>query len=143
MIKGQPKPGGNNAQSFGPLLLNPAIFVVPRGLTFGNAGRNFLNNPSRLNFDMTLQKHFKLREGVNAEFRAEAFNVFNHTQYRVYDPDNPGSTGNNVISCYAGPLNSADFQAEGGADCLTGASFLHPINAHRPRTLQFSFKISF
>ena len=144
VVKGQPKPaGGNNSQSFGPLLLNPSLFVAPRGLTFGNAGRNFLNNPSRLNFDMTLQKHFRVREGVDAEFRAEAFNVFNHTQFRIYDPDNPGSTGNNVISCYAGSLNSAGFQAKGGADCLTGASFLHPINAHRPRTLQFGLKVSF
>lgn len=134
---------GNNWQSFGPLLLNPSIFVAPRGLTFGNAGRNYLNNPGRLNFDMTLLKHFKLREGINAEFRAEAFNVFNHTQFRIYDPDNPGTTGNNIISCYAGPLNSAGFQAKGGADCLTGASFLHPINAHRPRTMQFGLKISF
>lgn len=134
---------GNNSQSFGPLLLNPSIFVAPRGLTFGNAGRNYLNNPGRLNFDMTLLKHFKLREGINAEFRAEAFNVFNHTQFRIYDPDNPGTTGNNIISCYAGPLNSAGFQAKGGADCLTGASFLHPINAHRPRTMQFGLKISF
>jgi hypothetical protein len=144
VVKGQPKPaGGNNAQSFGPLLGNPAIFVAPRGLTFGNAGRNYLNNPGRLNFDATLLKHFKVREGIDAEFRVEAFNVFNHTQFRIYDPDNPGSTGNNVISCYAGPLNSAGFQAAGGADCLTGASFLHPINAHRPRTMQFGLKLSF
>jgi Carboxypeptidase regulatory-like domain len=144
VISGQPKPGGgSNAESFGPLLGNPAQFVAPRGLTFGNAGRNFLNNPSRLNFDMTLLKHFKLREGTDLEFRAEAFNIFNHTQFRIYDPDNPGSSGNNVISCYGGPLNSAGFQAAGGTDCLTGASFLHPINAHRPRTLQMGLKLSF
>ena len=144
IIKGQPKPGGgSNAQSFGPLLGNPAQFVAPRGLTFGNAGRNVLNNPSRLNFDMTLLKHFKITEGKDLEFRAEAFNVFNHTQFRIYDADNPGSSGNNVISCYGGPLNSAGFQAAGGTDCLTGASFLHPINAHRPRTLQLGLKLSF
>ncbi len=135
--------GGNNSQSFGPLLGNPSQFVAPRGLTFGNAGRNFFNNPSRINFDMTLLKHFKVREGTELEFRAEAFNIFNHTQFRIYDADNPGSTGNNIISCYGGPLNSAGFQAAGGTDCLTGASFLHPINAHRPRTLQMGLKLSF
>jgi hypothetical protein len=144
VIKGQPKPdGGSNPQSFGPLLGNPSQFVAPRGLTFGNAGRNLLNNPSRLNFDMTLLKHFKLREGTDLEFRVEAFNIFNHTQFRIYDADNPGSTGNNIISCYGGPLNSAGFKAAGGTDCLTGASFLHPINAHRPRTLQVGLKFSF
>jgi hypothetical protein len=133
----------SNAQSFGKLLRNPAEFVAPRGLTFGNAGRNYLNNPSRLNFDLSLLKHFKLRESSEIEFRAEFFNVFNTTQFRIYDPDNPGSTGNNVISCYAGPSNSAGFQAKGGADCVTGASFLHPVNAHRPRTMQFGLKWSF
>jgi hypothetical protein len=133
---------GSNPQSFGPLLGNPTRFVAPRGLTFGTAGRNFLNNPSRLNFDVALLKHFKLAESSELEFRAEAFNVFNTTQFRIFDPDNPGSSGNNVISCYAGPLYSAGFQGS-GSDCVTGASFLHPINAHRPRTIQLGLKLSF
>ncbi len=133
----------SNLESFGPLLGNPAQFVAPRGLTFGNAGRNFLKNPSRLNFDMSLLKHFPITEAQEVEFRAEFFNVFNHTQYRIYDPDNPGGSGNNVVSCYAGPLYSAGFSAGGGPDCVTGASFLHPINAHRPRTIQLGLKWSF
>jgi hypothetical protein len=136
-------PVGNNAQSFGPLLGNPSQFVAPRGLTFGNAGRNFLNNPSRFNTDLALLKHFKVSERVGMEFRAETFNIFNNTQFRIFDLDNPGSLGNNVISCYAGPDYSAGFKAAGGADCVTGASFLHPINAHRPRTMQFGLKMSF
>jgi hypothetical protein len=134
---------GNNSQSFGPLLDNPAQFVAPRGLTFGNAGRNFLNNPQRLNFDMALLKRFKLTETSGLEFRAEAFNVFNTTQFRIYDADNPGRSGNNIISCYAGPVYSAGFQSSNGADCVTGASFLHPINAHRPRTIQLGLKLFF
>ena len=142
LAQGQIKPG-NNSQSFGPLLGNPSQFVAPRGLTFGTAGRNFLNNPSRLNFDMSLLRHFKLSESSEIEFHADAFNVFNHTQFRIYDPDNPGSSGNNIISCYAGPVYSAGFQASGGADCVTGASFLHPLNAHRPRTIQFGLKWAF
>jgi len=141
VIRGTVGPG-NNSQSFGPLLANPTQFVAPRGLTFGNAGRNFLNNPHRLNFDMALLKHFKVSEGSELEFRAEAFNIFNTTQFRIYDPDNPGSSGNNVISCYAGPLYSAGFRGS-GSDCVTGASFLHPINAHRPRTIQLGVKLSF
>ena len=132
----------NNPQSFGPLQGNPSEYVAPRGLTFGDAGRNSANNPSRLNFDMSLLKHFKIKERGQLEFRAEAFNVFNHTEFRVYDPDNPGSTGNNIISCYAGPNYSAGFKGS-GADCVTGASFLHPLNAHRPRTIQFGLKLAF
>jgi hypothetical protein len=96
-----------------------------------------------MNFDIALLRRFKVTEFSEMEFRAEAFNIFNQTQYRIYDPDNPGGTGNNVISCYAGPLYSAGFAGSSGADCLTGASFLHPINAHRPRTIQFGLKWAF
>jgi hypothetical protein len=170
--------GGKNPQSIGPLLLNPAAFVAPRGLTFGDSGRNFLNNPGRLNFDVALLKHFKITEGSMLEFRTEVFNVFNHTQFRIYDP-NLGNTANNIISCY-GPgaytafsrngqevlasssnLTGPDFSAAGGSatvttfnngvpttatehtDCLTGSSFLHPVNAHRSRTMQFGLKYIF
>jgi hypothetical protein len=147
VVSGLPSPG-NNTQSFGPLIGNPSQFVAPRGLTFGDAGRNFLNNPHRINFDMSLLKHFKIRESGLLEFRAEAFNIFNHTQFRIYDPDNPGRIGNNIVSCYAGPVYSAGFGATiiGGptaADCVTGASFLHPLDAHRPRTIQLGLKLSF
>lgn len=133
----------DNPQSFGPLLGNPSRFVAPRGLTFGDAGRNFMNNPGRTNVDLTLMRHFKLTEFSDMEFRADAFNVFNITQFRIYDPDNPGGTGNNVISCYAGPLYSAGFAGTGGANCINGATFLHPINAHRPRTIQLGLKWTF
>jgi hypothetical protein len=141
VVKGMAKPE-NNSQSFGPLQENPSQFVAPRGLTFGNAGRNFLNNPRQVNFDMALAKRFKITERSELVFRAEAFNIFNHTEFRVYDPDNPGSTGNNTISCYAGPAFSAGYKGK-GADCVTGASFLHPVDAHRPRTLQLALKFSF
>lgn len=135
--KGEPPAGANNAQSFGPTLGNPAAFAAPRGLTFGSAGRNFMNNPSRLNFDVALLKHFKISEGSNLEFRIEAFNVLNHTQFRIYDPD-LGNTGSNTISCYGGTNNSA-----GDASCLAGSAFLHPVDAHRARTMQFGLKYLF
>jgi len=131
-----------NPGSFGPLLLNPNEFVAPRGLTFGDAGRNFLNNPSRLNFDMSLLKLFVIHENSALEFRAEAFNIFNHTQFRIYDPYF-GNTGSNSISCYGGPNYSAGAFVAGGVNCLTGNSFLHPVDAHRPRTIQFGLKYNF
>lgn len=132
-----PPAGANNAQSFGPVLGNPAAFAAPRGLTFGDAGRNFMNNPYRLNFDMALLKHFKIRESSDLEFRGEVFNVFNQTQFRIYDPD-LGNTGSNTISCYAGANNSA-----GDPSCLAGSAFLHPVDAHRARTMQFGVKYLF
>lgn len=141
-IHGPPPIGANNPKSFGPMLGNPAAFAAPRGLTFGDAGRNLLNNPSRWNFDMTLMKLFKIKEGTSLEFRSEVFNVFNHTQFRVYDPSpNFGNGANNTVSCYGVQAFNAAGDAQ--TDCLTGNAFLHPVNAHRPRTMQFALKLSF
>ncbi len=134
--------GGNNGYSVGPLLLNPGAFAAPTGLTFGDAGRNALNNPSRLNFDMALLKHIKVREGSALELRLETFNTFNHTQFRIYDP-NLGNQANNTISCYGGPASGYSGAGGDGVDCLTGSAFLHPVNAHRPRTVQFGLKYAF
>lgn len=134
--------GANNAQSFGPALGNAAAFAAPQGLIFGTAGRNSMNNPSRTNFDMSLIKSFTVWSERNLQIRFEAFNVFNHTQFRIYDP-NLGNTGSNTISCYGGAL--ANYSAAGGAgtNCLTGSSFLHPVDAHRSRTIQLGAKFTF
>jgi hypothetical protein len=116
------------ADIVGPLLYNPAAFAAPRGLTFGNAGRNILRNPSRTNFDTGLFKQFHVTEQKYFEFRAEAFNLFNHTQFNGV---------NNGISCYGGSNNSA-----GDASCLD-QSFLHPSGAHNPRLMQLGMKFIF
>jgi hypothetical protein len=134
--------GGNNGRSFGPLLLNPGAFAAPTGLTFGDAGRNSLNNPSRVNFDTALLKHIKVRERGDIEIRMEAFNVFNHTQFRIYD-SNLGNQANNTVNCYGGASVGYSAAGGGGVNCLTGSAFLHPIDAHRPRTMQFGLKYSF
>jgi hypothetical protein len=139
--------------SVGPLLHNPEAFAAPQGLTFGDAGRNFLNNPHRLNFDMNMLKHFKVTEGSSMEFRIEVFNALNHTQFRIFNP-NIGNTGSNTIGCYGGFNNSA----AGGltlipgapvgtppvnVDCTTGSALFHPEDSHRPRTIQLGLKYSF
>jgi len=155
-----PRPPSNSGSgsTFGPLLGNPGRFVAPTGLTFGNAGRNFLTNPRRTNFDMALAKHFSLRESRSFEFRIETFNTWNHTQFRIYDPSHPGNTGNNIITCYGGGTQQTvngmpAFYPDGtpvllnisvgDPGCLASSSFLHPVDAHRPRTLQFGLKFSF
>jgi hypothetical protein len=118
----------NAADIKGPLLYNPGAFAAPMGLTFGNAGRNILRIPTRWNLDTGLFKRFYIREQIGFEFRAEAFNVFNHTQWNGV---------NFGISCYGGANNSA-----GDASCLD-QSFLHPSGAHNPRILQLGMKFFF
>jgi len=133
---------GDNASSFGPLLLNPGAFCAPRGLTFGDAGRNALRNPRRFNSDIAFLRHFAVKEGQIVELRWEIFNVFNNTQFRIYDPT-LGNQANNTVNCYGG-LGSGYSAAGGdGTDCLTGSAFLHPVDAHRPRTMQLGIKWAF
>jgi hypothetical protein len=112
----------------GPLLYNPGPFVAPRGLTFGNAGRDILSNPRQTNFDMGVFKHFPIRDNAYLEFRTEAFNVFNHTEWNGV---------NSAVSCY-GINNSA-----GDAGCIASSTFLHPTGAHRARTIQLALKLLF
>jgi hypothetical protein len=138
-----PPSGGNTAQSFAPLLYNSGAFVAPRGLTFGDCGRNSVYNPSRINFNVSLLKHFKVFGERDLEFRAEVFNLFNTAQFRIYDLAHPGNTGNNIIGCYGGASANYSAAGGGGADCLTGNSFLHPVDAHDPRILQFGLKFAF
>jgi hypothetical protein len=129
----------SRTNTVGPLLGNAAAYAAPQGLTFGNCGRNSANNPSRTNFNMAVLKTLAVKK-LNIELRAEAFNVFNHTQFRIYDPAHSGSTGNNVIGCYGA---SSEGYSAAGSGCLAGNSFLHPIDAHDPRILQFGMKMSF
>ncbi len=133
---------GTNARSVGPLLLNPSAFSAPRGLSFGNAGRNALNNPRRTNWDTALLKNIAATERVQVQFRAEAFNVFNQTQFRIYDPL-LGNQAQNTVSCYGGAASGYSAGGGDGTDCITGSSFLHPVDAHRPRTIQFGLKLAF
>jgi hypothetical protein len=126
--------------TFGPLLGNVCRFVAPRGLTQGDAGRNVLNNPGRTNFDVALLKTFPLGgEQRTLQFRVEAFNLFNHTQFIVYDPTQ-GNTASNTISCYGD--ETTGFSA-GASGCRAGNGFLHPEAAHDARTMQFGLKLQF
>jgi len=108
------------------MLYNPAAFAVPTGLTFGNAGRNILTNPSRTNLDMGLFKHFAITENRYIEFRAEGFNVFNHTELNALNAG--GDTGPITLTCPT------------GADC---PGFLVPTSAHNARILQLALKLIF
>ena len=65
---------------------NTAAFAFPVPGTFGNAGRNILEGPGFQNVNASLVKNTALSERVNLQFRAEAFNLFNHPNLNL--PDN-------------------------------------------------------
>ncbi len=48
---------------------------------FGDAGKDAIPGPNRINFTTSLYKSFAIREKSRIEFRAESFNTFNHTEF--------------------------------------------------------------
>jgi len=60
---------------------DPRAFTVPTAGTFGNAGRSTFRGPGLFNVDTSFFKRIPIREGKTLQFRAEAFNVFNHANF--------------------------------------------------------------
>ena len=58
-----------------------AAWGVPAQFTYGNAGRNILRGPGRVNLDLSIFKNFKFTEGTNLQFRVESFNLTNTPQF--------------------------------------------------------------
>ncbi len=118
------------ASGFGYFIANPNAFANPIGLTLGDSGRDFLRNPGHWNIDMALFKHFKITESMGFEFRAEAFNIFNHVEYGPLGGDQGGAAG------------SAGFSS-GTSTFVPGSNFLQVGTAYSPRILQLGAKFIF
>jgi len=65
---------------------NPRAFIQPLTGTYGNVGRNTLQGPSLVSTDVSAAKKFALSERLNLQFRAEIFNLFNHTNFNNPNP---------------------------------------------------------
>lgn len=61
------------------LWFNPNCFVPEAFGTLGNFARQGLVGPGLINVDFGVVKSTRITENVNLQFRAEAFNLFNHT----------------------------------------------------------------
>src|ERR1700723_54700 len=71
----------------------------PALATYGTLPRNFFRGPGYVNFDLAFSKTTDITERVKFEFRAEFFNLFNHTNFA-----NPGiiNNGNGTFAGGAG-----------------------------------------
>jgi hypothetical protein len=65
--------------------LNAAAFATPNYTSpFGGAGRNIAHGPTLENLDLGVHKNFAIwGESKVLEFRAEAFNILNKTNFNV------------------------------------------------------------
>jgi hypothetical protein len=57
-----------------------AFSFGPQG-TWGNAPKDVFRGPGVNNWDVSMFKNFRMAEKFRAEFRAEAYNIANHTQF--------------------------------------------------------------
>jgi hypothetical protein len=73
-----------------PPINSSGVFTRP-----GNLGRNYFHGPGYNRTDVSLFKDFPITERVKAEFRAQAYNVFNHPQFN--NPDTNIHDGVNVL----------------------------------------------
>jgi hypothetical protein len=62
---------------------DPCAFSLPLAGTYGDLGRNTLISAGLGELDLALEKRFVVREPVNLTFRAEAFNILNHTNLGI------------------------------------------------------------
>jgi len=65
---------------------DPNAFVLPLAGTFGNVARGSFIGPGLFTLDTSLFKKFSINEKWTAQFRAEAFNVANHTNFSTPNP---------------------------------------------------------
>ena len=71
---------------------NTADYAAPPLYTFGTTGRNSITGPAFWNLDTSLFRQFPVGETRSFEFRAEAFNLFNHVNLGQPNSDlNSGS----------------------------------------------------
>ena len=63
--------------------VDPSAFAAPAPGTWGNLPFDAIRGPGRDNWNMSLFKSFLISEsrGTRFEFRADAFNMWNHTQF--------------------------------------------------------------
>ena len=96
------------------------FFTAPCLGCTGNSGRNTFVGPNYWSWDMSLFRKFQLGDSLRFQFRAEAFNVLNHTNFQLGGSTGPADKNN---------LNNPLFGQAGGTS--------------NPRNLQFGLKLSF
>jgi hypothetical protein len=94
---------------------NPQVLQNPDAGQYGTLQLTPVSGPGFWNVDLSLIKRTKLKESWNLEFRAEAFNAFNHTNFFV------SAENNDINSTTFGRLTST----------------------FDPRILQFALRLNF
>ncbi|HEY9431890.1 MAG TPA: TonB-dependent receptor [Blastocatellia bacterium] len=105
---------------------NPMAFATPAAGTFGSSGRNTIIGPKLHIVDFTVGKLTKINDRFSAQFRAEAFNLFNRANLSLPQVDFSSLTTFGTITSTPDTLLGNPRLADGG-----------------PRVIQFGLKLLF
>ncbi|HEY2235208.1 MAG TPA: TonB-dependent receptor, partial [Candidatus Angelobacter sp.] len=115
----------------GYVAVNPNAQYIQAGKgALATAGRNTLATPRTNNWDMAVVKRFNTSERTNIEFTAQAFNIFNHSQFI------PGSVNT---------VNSIGYTGITGFVRVNSGAFNDPTQAfaNNARVMQLVAKFNF
>ena len=126
-----PCPGGRaiNAAAFSNLPNDPVTGQPSRA---GNAPRNFVRGFRAWQMDLAVRREFPIYERLKLQFRAEAFNVFNHPNFGAIDP---------AFFCTPGPFCTFGQATATLANSLGILSPLYQLGG--ARSMQFALKAVF
>jgi hypothetical protein len=111
---------------------NTSCFAPPQpGSDGSESARFFVRNPPINNIDLSLSKQFALPKNMRFEFRVDAFNVLNHTQF----------TGINTTANFANGSPNAAITNLGSESNRTGFGAISGVD--RPRQLQLVTRFTF
>jgi hypothetical protein len=100
---------------------NTSVFARPTRGGTGNEGRSTIQRPGITNWNLSAFKNFGLGGARTLQFRVEAYNVLNHTQFSDID-------------------RNANFDAQGNQ---TNGAFGLANQVRQPRIMQMSMRLNF
>jgi hypothetical protein len=113
---------------------NPAAFSAPANGTWGNLGRYIGNGPGAYEIDSSLEKKFRVTERVKLNFRAAAFNLFNHPEFK-----NPGAS----VGSVSGSGSNLTIKPSASFGRITGILNTGATGTGAPRRVEFMFRAEF
>jgi hypothetical protein len=120
--------------------LNPAAFAIPAPGTYGNLPRNFLKGPVFHQFDLTLQKSFRVTEKINLQFRSEIYNLFNRANFANPPASLPNNLGTGATSQQPGqPFALSNVGQFGVINGTVGRT----VGLGTNRQIQFAMRLNF
>ena len=112
-------------------------FVFQKVGLVGTQRRNQLYGPGLQRVDLSLFKTFDITERLKFEFRTEAFNVLNTTQFA-----NP-SASLSLTPCTVAAPCSGSYPVAGFQPVSTFGTITSTANAYNPRLIQFAARLKF